>query len=172
MTAQNLTREGRIWCFGDNINTDLIFPNGAFLLPEAEQHRLAFSANRPGWVDQVRQGDLIVAGSNFGTGSSRVVGRVLTACGIAGLVADSLNGLCLRSCVTFSFPAIECPGVLGLFEEGQSGRVDFVTGRVLNLSTGRELQGRGLPPLLLETVLAGGVVPMLVREGYIDASAR
>lgn len=171
MTDPVLTRRGRVWCFGDNINTDLIFPNRAFQLPDAEQHRLAFSANRPGWVDQVQAGELIVAGENFGTGSSRVVGRVLSRCGIAGLVAESLNGLCLRSCVTFSFPAIECPGVTGLIAEGDEAEVDFVSGRVTNLTSGRSLQGRGLPPLLLETILAGGVIAMLVREGYIDPVA-
>jgi 3-isopropylmalate/(R)-2-methylmalate dehydratase small subunit len=172
MTPSGLALEGRVWRFGDNINTDLIFPNKAFQLPLTEQHRLVFSANRPGWVDQVVEGDLIIAGHNFGTGSSRVVGRVLKNCGIAGLVAESLNGLCLRSCVTFSFPAIECPGVTGLFDEGQRARVDFVSGTVENLTSGRALQGRGLPPLLLETILAGGVVPMLAREGYIEVQER
>ena len=56
--------EGRVWKFGDNINTDLIFPNTAFRLPESEQYKLTFSSNRPGWVDQVRPGDLLVGGEN------------------------------------------------------------------------------------------------------------
>ena len=52
--------EGRVWKFGDNINTDLIYPNTAFRAPEKEQHRLTFSSNRPGWVDLVKEGDLLV----------------------------------------------------------------------------------------------------------------
>lgn len=165
-----LIREGRVWIFGDHVNTDLIFPNRAFRLPEAEQRRLVFSANRPGWVDEVRPGDLIVAGENFGMGSGRPVGRLLRECGIAGLVAESINGLCLRNCITFSFPAVACPGVTKRFREGDVARVDFVSGEVRNLTTGESLRGAGLPPLFQEIIAAGGVIPMLVREGYIEAT--
>ena len=154
--------------FGDNINTDLIFPNRAFRLPEPEQHKLVFSANRPGWVDQVQQGDLIVAADNFGMGSGRPVGRLLRECGIAGVVADSLNGLCLRNCIGFNMPAIACPGVSGIFAEGDRARIDFTTGEVTNLTSGKSLRGTGLAPLFVDVLAAGGVIPMLVREGYIE----
>lgn len=164
-----LIREGRVWRFGDNINTDLIFPQTAFRLPQAEQSRHVFAANRPGWVDQVTKGDLIVGGRNFGTGSGRPVGRLLGECGIAGLAVESINGLCLRNCVTYSFPALECAGVSGLFEEGDTARIDYVSGEVRNLSRGRALRGKPLPPFLIDLILSGGVVPMLVRDGYIEA---
>lgn len=166
-----LVREGRVWIFGDHVNTDLIFPNRAFRLPEPEQHRLVFSANRPGWVDEVQEGDLIVAGENFGMGSGRPVGRLLRACGIAGLIAESINGLCLRNCIAYSFPAIQCAGIANLFREGQRARVDFVSGEVTNLATGESLHGAGLPPLFQEIIAAGGTIPMLVREGYIEPTA-
>jgi len=169
--TRELVREGRVWKFGDNINTDLIFPNRAFRMPEQEQHTLVFSANRPGWVEQVQEGDLIVAGVNFGMGSGRPVGRLLAECGIRGVVAESVNGLCLRNCVVYSFPVIECKGVSQRFGEGDTARVDFGTGVVTNLTTGASLQGKGLPALLLDIVLSGGIIPMLVREGYIEASA-
>lgn len=164
----SLVREGRVWKFGDNINTDLIQPREAFYLPETEQSRLVFSANRPGWVDEVRDGDLIVAGANFGMGSGRPIGQLLRRCGIGGVVADSINGLGLRYCIVTSLPAMECNGVSSLFEEGQSGRIDYNSGVVTNLTTGESRQGRALPQLLIDTVLAGGVVEMLHREGYIE----
>ena len=167
-----LIREGRVWKFGDNINTDLIFPNRAFRMPEEEQHKLVFSANRPGWVDQVQEGDLLVGGQNFGMGSGRPVGKLLAACRIRGLVAESINGLCLRNCIAFALPALECPGVTDLFNEGDVGRIDFVSGLVTNLTTGATRRGKGLPPLFLETIGAGGVLPMLIREGYIEATPR
>ena len=72
-----IRREGRVWKFGDDVNTDLIFPNRAFREPLAAQHRFVFSANRPGWIDAVQPGDLIVAGQNFGMGSGRPVGRLV-----------------------------------------------------------------------------------------------
>ena len=163
-----LVRQGRVWLFGDHVNTDLIFPNRAFRLPEPEQHRQVFSANRPGWVDKVRPGDLIVAGENFGMGSGRPVGRLLRECGIGGLVAESVNGLCLRNCITFDFPALACPGATKMFREGDEARVDFVAGEVSNLRSGETVRVPGLPPLFLDVIAAGGVVPMLIREGYIE----
>ena len=164
----SLVREGRVWKFGDAINTDLIFPNRAFRLPIAEQYKLVFSANRPGWVDQVQKGDLIVAGEDFGMGSGRPVGRLLGECGIAGVVATSINGLCLRNCVTFGFPAFSYSGILDMFEEGQRMRVDYASGRIDNLTTGKHVQAEPLQKLFQDLVIGGGSIPMLVREGWIE----
>jgi 3-isopropylmalate/(R)-2-methylmalate dehydratase small subunit len=166
----NLVREGRVWKFGDNINTDLILPNVAFRMAQAEQHTLCFEAIRPGWLKEVRPGDLIVAGENFAMGSGRPIGAILGACGIRGVVAESLNGLGLRNCVNFSMPAIQCRGVTAAFEEGDTARVDFSSGRVDNLTRGTSLDGMPLPQLLAAIVEAGGVAAMLAREGYIEAT--
>ena len=163
-----LIREGRVWKFGDNINTDLIFPNRAFRLSEQEQHTLVFSANRPGWVEQVQVGDIVIGGRNFGMGSGRPVGKLLHACGIRGLVAETINGLCFRNCITYSFPALTCAGVTELFHEGDVAHINYASGLVANVTTGATLQGTALPPLLLEIVLSGGVIEMLVRDGYIE----
>ena len=168
----SLVREGRVWIFGDDINTDLIFPNRAFRLPLEEQHRLVFSANRPGWVDEVERGDIIVAGKNFGMGSGRPVGKLLSECGISGVVAVSVNGLCLRNCVTFGLPALSAPEITEQFEEGERARVDFVGGRIENLDRGTSIETRGLPPLFQEIVENGGTIPMLVQEGWIEAEPR
>lgn len=172
MTSPGLVREGRVWTFGDHINTDLIMPNRAFRLPEPEQARLVFSANRPGWVDEVRPGDLIIAGENFGMGSGRQIGRLLKACGVEGVVAESVNGLGLRNCVNWSLPALGCRGVRACFEEGHVARVDYATGVVTNLTTGATLTGTPLPALLIDIVLAGGVIPMLIREDLIEPAPR
>ena len=68
---------GRVWKFGDEINTDLIFPHSAFRASPDEQCRLCMSDNRPGWSEQVQPGDILIAGKNFGTGSSRPGAAVL-----------------------------------------------------------------------------------------------
>ena len=68
---------GRVWKFGDEINTDLIFPHSAFRASPDEQCRLCMSDNRPGWSEQVQPGDILIAGKNFGTGSSRPGADVL-----------------------------------------------------------------------------------------------
>src|SRR3712207_7568731 len=95
------------------------------LKPLEEQPRYVFSANRPGWVDLVAEGDLIVAGRNFGTGSSRPAARVLALLGIGGVIAESINGLFFRNSVNYAFPVLECPGVLEAFEEGDEAEFDL-----------------------------------------------
>ena len=164
----HLVREGRVWKFGDQINTDIILPSAGFRLPQSEQHKLVFEALRPGWHKLVGPGDIIVAGRNFGLGSGRPVGAVLRATGIEALVAESINGLCLRSCVNYGLPGLSCAGVASLFEEGDTARIDFSTGHVENITRGKALAGEPLVPLLIDIVRAGGVVPMLIEEGWLE----
>jgi 3-isopropylmalate/(R)-2-methylmalate dehydratase small subunit len=159
---------GRVWKFGDDINTDLIMPQVVFPLPLEEQVRYVFQANRPGWIDQVRTGDIIVAGRNFGTGSSRPGAQLLRKLGIRCLVADSINGLFFRNCVNFALPPIECPGVSQLFREGEEAEVNLESGTVKNTHSGHTLQGVQLPPFLLEIIHSGGITAMLETQGYLE----
>jgi 3-isopropylmalate/(R)-2-methylmalate dehydratase small subunit len=157
----------RVWKFPDNINTDLILPNVAFYLTPQEQIQYIFKANRPGWVDLVRPGDILIGGRNFGMGSSRPAARNLKNLGLACLVAHSINGLFYRNAVNFAFPAMECEGVQDLFEEGDQAEIDFASGSVTNKSRGTSLPGRTIPGELLRIVEAGGIFPLLEREGLI-----
>jgi len=161
---------GRVWKFGNNVNTDLMLPVQAFYLSAEEQARWVFRANRPGWVDQVRPGDIVVGGRNFGTGSSRPAARSLKNLGLACLVAHSINGLFFRNCVNFAFPAMECRGVLDAFDEGETAEVDFDACSVRNAVRGTKLDAIGLPPKLLDLLKAGGIYPLLEREGLIAAA--
>ena len=163
-----LVQAGRVWKFGDNMNTDLIQPQTAFRLPASQRHSLCFEAVRPGWATIARQGDLLVAGTNFAMGSGRPVGAILRACGISGVVAESINGLGLRNCVNFGLPAISCAGVAEFFDEGDIARVDFASGQIVNETRGTMIAGKPLPKLLADIAVAGGVVPMLVKEGYVE----
>ena len=161
----------RVWKFGDNINTDLILPILAFYLTPQEQTRFVFKANRPGWVDLVKPGDIIVGGNNFGMGSSRPAARSLKNLGLGCLIANSINGLFFRNCVNFAFPAMECPGVFEAFSEGEIAEVDFNAASVRNATTGKILKGVGLPPKLLDLLKAGGIYPLLEKEGLIAPRA-
>ena len=161
----------RVWKFGDNINTDLILPNVAFYLTAKEQIQYIFRANRPGWVDLVQPGDILVGGMNFGMGSSRPAARNLKNLGLACVVAHSINGLFYRNAVNFAFPAMECNGVQDLFDEGDTAEVDFESGSMTNLKTGKSLSGRTLPRELLKIVHAGGIFPLLEQEGLISPKA-
>jgi len=159
--------EGKVWCFPDNINTDLILPGRAQYFTEEEQMKVVFEANRPGWVDEVQQGDIIVADRNFGLGSSRPAARSLRNVGVACLVAESINGLFFRNCVNWGFLALECPGVAAAFEEGDIAKVSFEDFTVTNTRTGETLQAGAVPDALLATMQAGGVLPVLEAEGLI-----
>ena len=158
---------GRIWKFGDNINTDLILPIIAFYLTPEEQAQHVFGANRPGWVGQVKPGDIIIGGKNFGMGSSRPAARSLKTLQIGCLVAESINGLFYRNAVNWALPAMECPGVHGAFEEGEFAEVDFDEGVVRNLTRSVSIQGERVPSELVSIVSAGGIYALLEKRGAI-----
>ena len=161
------TFKGKVWKFGDDINTDLVIPNFAIMLPRAEQPQHCFSANRPGWVNQVKPGDVLIAGSNFGVGSGRAIGDVFIQLGISGIVAESFNGLGLRNCVNVGLAMLPCKGILAAFDEGDIADVDWTSGTVRNLSKDTRLQGQPLPMALRDIVTAGGVEVVLRNEGFL-----
>jgi len=171
MSADVVT--GRVWKFGDNINTDLMLPGDVHAGTEAEQARAVFAANRPGWVDEMKPGDFIIGGKNYGTGSSRPAARSLRNIGIACVVADSVNGLFFRNCVNFGLLVLECAGVSALFpEEGQIAEVSLADFRVKNLATEKSLTALPVPPNLLTLMRGGGIYPVLERQGLIAPKAK
>jgi len=162
--------------FGDDVNTDVIYPNqlshkatGAFT--KAERRTLAFSGIRPGWSETVSEGELIVAGRNFGTGSGRPAPVLIREIGIAGVVAESINGLFFRNCINAGLPALACEGITKHVAEGDNISIDFSAGKVINTSTGDELSCLGLPPEMLAILDAGGLYQELAAKGYLDAAA-
>ena len=134
-------RSGRVWKFGDNINTDLMLP-GPYLYRDAEeQARAVFMNNRPGWVDQVQHGDAIVGGFNYGMGSSRPAARSLRNCGVGFLLAETINGLFFRNAVNYGLLACECSGVSTAFEEGDTAELDIDAWSVRNLRRRHDAEG-------------------------------
>ena len=165
----NMICEARVWKFPDNINTDLIIPSGSIFLSAADQAKLVFKANRPGWVDEMRPGDIIIGGKNFGMGSSRPASRSLKILGVGCVIAESINGLFFRNCINYAFPAMECPGVTALFAEGDIARVNFHDGTICNATSGKTLNAKVLPVKLLDLLQAGGIYPLLEQQGIIEA---
>lgn len=162
-----MIQRGRVWKFGDDISTDLMLPGAVLREPIAEQARHVFSVNRPGWVDQVRPGDVLVGGRNFGMGSARPAPRSLKNLQLGFLLAEQVNSLFFRNCVNFGFLALDCPGVGALFDEGDTAELDFAAWQVRNPRTGRTLAPLPLPDRFLAIVRAGGIFPMLEAEGLI-----
>jgi 3-isopropylmalate/(R)-2-methylmalate dehydratase small subunit len=164
-----ITIRGRAWVFGDALNTDAMYPAFAMKLdiPEAAKH--VFYQVRPGWTSQVRPGDIVIAGKNFGLGSSRPVAQLFRHLGVAALVAEEFNSLFLRNAVNAGLPALPAPGVTRLFRDGDQGCFDIATGTYRNETTGATGQARPLPPLVLEILASGGVLPRLAEQGYLPA---
>ena len=163
---------GRVWKFGDNINTDLMLPGDVHAGTEEEQAKAVFAANRPGWINEMARGDIIVGGRNYGTGSSRPAARSLRNIGIACLIADSINSLFFRNSVNFGLVSLECPGVSEAFEELQIAEVSLTDFTVKNRSTGKVLQAVIVPPNMLAMMQGGGIYPVLEREGLIAPKAK
>jgi 3-isopropylmalate/(R)-2-methylmalate dehydratase small subunit len=160
-------RSGQVWKFGDNINTDLMLP-GPFLYRSAEEQATAvFMNNRPGWVNEVKPGDAIVGGFNYGMGSSRPAARSLRNCGVGFLLAETINGLFFRNAVNYGLLACECPGVSAAFEEGDTAELDIDAWTARNPRGGQTLKVTPVPPQLLTMMLGGGIYPVLAREGLI-----
>ncbi len=159
---------GTVWVFGHNIDTDLMYPGSAFQLPIEEQARLVFSGIRLGWVDQIRRGDILVAGRNFGTGSARPGAMLLKYIGLAAVVADSISGTFFRNCVNYGFPAIQCAGASEAFQDGDVAEIDLHKFEVRNVTRSRTLQAIHLPQQIMEILEAEGIVPLLRKEGYLS----
>src|SRR5262245_18104600 len=158
---------GTVWLFGDDINTDLIAATPYIYLPAKEQAKHVFEANRPGWVNEMKAGDFIVAGRNFGMGSSRPAPMALNALSLGCVLADSINALFFRNCVSFGLLALECPGVSKMFQEGHRARVSFDDFTVQNIDTGAKLTAVSIPDSLIQLMRRGGIFPLLESEGLI-----
>lgn len=164
------TLRGRVWIFGDNISTDLLMPGFAAMsnpdMSPEESARYCMYSNRPGWAEQVRPGDLIVAGKNFGCGSSRPGSKILKTLGIGAVIAESVSRIFFRNSINLGFPIITCPGIHDAFEEGEELEVDLYAGTIKSLTTQKCLAGdplpEGSPPM--EILKAGGLLPMLERQ--------
>ncbi len=176
--AAEMTYSGRVWKFGDSVSTDLMMPGSVVLarrLSEEEGAKFCFSANRPGWTDEVQDGDIIVAGRNFGCGSSRNGARAIQLNGIAAILAESTSRIFLRNAINVALPTLWCKGVSDAFEEGDRAEVNLITGEVKNVTQGATLQAEpwpeDSPPM--QILKAGGLMPfiqrMMVERGMAGA---
>ena len=154
---------GRVWKFGDRISTDFMMPGHRVLanpdLTVEEAAQFCMEANRPGWTTDVQPGDILVAGINFGCGSSRNGSQSLKALQISVVLAESISRIHLRNAVNTGLPTLVAPGISEFVEEGQELKVNIVTGEVENLATRAVLRAEpweeGTPPY--EILMAGGL---------------
>jgi 3-isopropylmalate/(R)-2-methylmalate dehydratase small subunit len=162
-----MNNRGRIFVFGDNVNTDEIIP--ARYLSSANAAELALYCMedcRPGFGKRTDiKGSLFVAGSNFGCGSSREHAPMsIKAAGITCLIARSFARIFLRNCINTGLPIVELPDMSG-FTESDEVEVDFAAGRVLNHSSGQSYEFQPYPDFLQDIIHCGGWLNY-VREKF------
>ena len=153
---QELLR-GRAWRFGDHVDTDQIIP--AERLTSDNNDRLgefAFEKVRPGLAAQVRKGDILVAGRNFGCGSSREhAPRALIQAGFSCVVAESYARIFYRNCINVGLLPIECEVEA---EQGDEMVVDLRQGTIRNVTQGKEWRFAPFPAFIKELIEKGGLM--------------
>jgi len=158
--------KGKAWKFGDNISTDLIIPGRYFHLrsnlPELAKHTLEDAD--PQFREKFNPGDFVVAGYNFGLGSSREhAALVLRETKVAAVLAKSFARIFFRNAINVGLPLVECD--TDAINEGDELEVDLAKGIVRNLTRGVELKSNPLPPVMLKILSDGGLLPHLVKHG-------
>ena len=157
--------KGKAWVVGDDIDTDQIY-HGQYLPltdpREMAKHAMEFVPGMEDFAKEVKMGDIVVTGKNFGCGSSREHAVVcLKENGVSCVVAESFARIFYRNAVNLGFPLMECPGISKIIKTGDKVEVNLETGKVTNLSTKKTL--KGLPPSGLELEIAekGGLLNYL-----------
>lgn len=157
---------GLAWHFGDNIDTDQIIP--ARYCNTYDPGKLADHAMEgadPEFAARVALGDIIVAGRNFGCGSSREVAPIaIKAAGIGAVIADSFARLFYRNAVNIGLFIMVCPAASESIETGEELVIDPMTGIVHSLTTGRAYRCESFPPFIEEIVQAGGMVNYVKKQ--------
>ncbi|HHH40920.1 MAG TPA: 3-isopropylmalate dehydratase small subunit [Chloroflexi bacterium] len=158
--------EGRVWRYGDNVDTDVIIP--ARYLNVSDPAQLAVHCLEdldPAFARQVQPGDIVVAGENFGAGSSREHAPLaLKAAGVGCIIARSFARIFYRNAINIGLPILECPQAVEETETGDVLTVDLEAGTITNHRTGRTYQAPPFPPFVMGIIRAGGLVPYTRRR--------
>jgi 3-isopropylmalate/(R)-2-methylmalate dehydratase small subunit len=167
---QRMKFKGRIWQFGDHVDTDMIIP--ARFLNVSDKDKLAgncFADARPDFVREVRPGDIIVAGINFGCGSSREHAPIaIKAAGISVVIAKSFARIFYRNAFNIGLPIVESNEAPDVLAEGDGVLVDLVSGELMDLGSGRRFSSKPIPDFMREMIEEGGLVKYIRNRGLAD----
>ena len=157
---------GKVWKYGDNVDTDAIIP-ARYLNTSSEAELAAHCLEDldATFLKKVKPGDIVVAGKNFGCGSSREHAPVaLKACGVGCVVAESFARIFYRNAINIGLPIMECPEAAQATQAGQTLEIDLAGGVIRNLETGRTYRATAYPPFMLEVIAAGGLIEYTRRK--------
>lgn len=153
--------KGRVWRFGDDVDTDLIIP--ARYLNTSDPRELALHCLEnvnPEFASQVQPGEMVVAGRNFGCGSSREHAPLaLKSAGVSCVIASTFARIFYRNAINIGLPILESEEASKDVKEGERLEVNLGEGRITNLTTGQVYQANPFPSFMQELISAGGLVP-------------
>ena len=158
--------KGKVFKYGDNVDTDVIIP--ARYLNSSDPANLAAHCMEDidkDFADEVSQGDIIVGGKNFGSGSSREHAPLaIKYAGVSCVVAESFARIFYRNSINIGLPILECPEAVQATETGDELEVDIDKGQVKNLRTGKTYQAVPFPPFMQEIIKDGGLIEHVKKE--------
>ena len=152
--------KGTAWKFGNDIDTDIIVP-GRYLI-YTDEKRLSqhcMEGLDAEFNEKCKKGDFIVAGTNFGCGSSREHAPIaIKAAGVSCVIAETFARIFYRNAINIGLPIIECPEAAVAIKAGDEVKVDFDSGVITNVTTGESFQGQAFPPFMQNLIACGGLV--------------
>ena len=160
--------EGKAWVVGHDVDTDQIY-HGQYLPltdpAEMAKHAMEYVPGMENFAQEVSKGDVVLAGRNFGCGSSREHAVLcLQHAGVALVVAESFGRIFYRNAINLGFPLLEYPDITRFASTGQRIQADPVSGVIKNLDTDQEIHGRPLSGLERQITEKGGLLPYLKAE--------
>lgn len=158
--------KGTVWKFGNDIDTDVIIP--ARFLTTSDVEELAKHCMEdadPNFTEKINKGDIIVAGKNFGCGSSREHAPLsIKASGISCVIAESFARIFYRNSINIGLPILECPEAAQEIKAGDQVKVDISTGVIENLSSSRSYKAVAFPDFMKEIISAGGLMNYVAKR--------
>lgn len=158
--------QGRVIKYGDNVDTDVIIP--ARYLNTSDPAELAKHCMEDidaDFVKRVKQGDIMVAGKNFGCGSSREHAPIaIKASGISCVIAETFARIFYRNSINIGLPIVECPEAAKDIDDGDDITVDFEAGTIVNDTKGKSYRGTPFPEFMQELIAADGLIGYIKKQ--------
>jgi 3-isopropylmalate/(R)-2-methylmalate dehydratase small subunit len=161
-----MSMNGKAWKYGDNVDTDVIIPARYLNVSATEElARHCLEDLDPGFATAVQPGDVVVAGQNFGCGSSREHAPLaLKGAGVSCVVAHSFARIFYRNAVNVGLPILESAAAAAGIESAHQLAIDLEAGQIHDRTTGQVYQAEPYPPFMMDIIRAGGLVPYTVAR--------
>ena len=158
---------GKTYKYGDNVDTDVIIPARYLNTPDAKElAKHCMEDIDATFASAVKPGEIMVAGKNFGCGSSREHAPLaIKTCGVACVIAATFARIFYRNALNIGLPILECPEAAKAIKAGDKVSVDFDTGVITDETTGKSFQGEPFPPFMQELIAAGGLAAYRCKRG-------